>query len=82
MMCRPRPPAMDRNRTEPTIQLNGEPREIPAESTVADLIEALGLRADQVAVELNKGLVPRTRRGETALSDGDHVELVTLVGGG
>jgi thiamine biosynthesis protein ThiS len=64
------------------IQLNGEERELATACTVADLIEELGLRPEQVAVELNKDLVTRAVRSETPLSEGDQVELVTLVGGG
>lgn len=64
------------------IQLNGAPREVPEGSTVAELVEALGLVPEQVAVELNRGLVPRARRAQTRLREGDRVELVTLVGGG
>ena len=64
------------------IQLNGREREIAAACTVAGLIEELGLLPEQVAVELNKDLVTRAERAETTLSEGDQVELVTLVGGG
>jgi thiamine biosynthesis protein ThiS len=35
-----------------------------------------------VAVERNLQIVPRARHGETALADGDRLEVVTLVGGG
>ena len=64
------------------IYLNGEPREIAEGHTVADLIEACGLRPEQVAIEVNRALVARERRAGTALEPGDRVELVTLVGGG
>ena len=64
------------------IQLNGEARDVAPGTTVATLIEELGLRPEQVAVERNQELVPRARRAEVVLDDGDRVELVTLVGGG
>ena len=64
------------------ITLNGEAREIPGRLTVAELVAELGLRPEQVAVELNRRLVARARRDEAELSEGDEVELVTLVGGG
>ena len=64
------------------IRLNGEDREISEGLTIAALIENLRLRPDQVAVELNRQLVPRARHPETELTDGDVVEMVTLVGGG
>ena len=64
------------------IQINGSTREVRSELTVAELLEELELRPEQVAVELNQRLVARRLRAETRLSDGDRVELVTLVGGG
>jgi thiamine biosynthesis protein ThiS len=64
------------------ITLNGEPREVRDRLTVAELVAELELRPQQVAVELNRKLVARARRDEAELSEGDEVELVTLVGGG
>ena len=64
------------------IVVNGEPREFGDEATVAVLVEALDLLPEQVAVEVNRELVPRAQRSSTQLQDGDRVELVTLVGGG
>lgn len=65
-----------------TIQLNGESRAIDADSSVAKLLDVLGLSPARVAVELNLELVPRARHAETVLHEGDRLEVVTLVGGG
>lgn len=65
-----------------TIQINGQPRDIDAGSTVANLLRELGVTQPHVAVELNLELVPRAQHGETVLRDGDRLEVVTLVGGG
>ena len=40
------------------------------------------MKADRVAVELNRGIVPREQWAETSLGDGDHLEIVQFVGGG
>lgn len=64
------------------IQLNGDPRQVRDGCTVAELVAQLGLEREQVAVELNRGLLPRAEHGTTALTSGDRVEVVTLVGGG
>jgi sulfur carrier protein len=64
------------------IQVNGEGREIAGGTTVADLLGELGVTQPHVAVELNLEVVPRAQHGDTILSDGDRVEVVTLVGGG
>lgn len=65
-----------------TIVLNGEHRRVDPGITVSGLLSSLGLRADHVAVECNKTLVPRAAHNGKALQDGDEVEVVTLVGGG
>jgi sulfur carrier protein len=64
------------------IQVNGQGREIAAGSTVANLLGELGITQPHVAVEVNLEVVPRAEHGDTILSDGDRVEVVTLVGGG
>lgn len=64
------------------VHVNGEAREVERGTTVAQLVELCGLRPEIVAVEVNRSLVARARRAETQLREGDHVELVTLVGGG
>ena len=64
------------------IQVNGNEREIAAESTVADLLRVLELEPRGLAVERNLELVPRALHAETKLAEGDRLEVVTLVGGG
>jgi thiamine biosynthesis protein ThiS len=64
------------------IVVNGEPRDIPAPATLLDLLTSLGLDPRMVVVELNKQIVRRPRLAETALAQGDSVELVHFVGGG
>jgi thiamine biosynthesis protein ThiS len=64
------------------ITVNGEARSVPAGSTVADLVAALGLKPAQVAVERNKLIVKRADHATTALADGDRLEVVTFFGGG
>lgn len=64
------------------LTVNGEPRTVPAGSTVADLVAALGLQPAQVAVERNQLLVRRAEHAAVALADGDRIEVVTFFGGG
>jgi thiazole synthase len=66
----------------PRVIVNQEPRSLPGPATVADLLSHLELDPQRVAVELNREVVPRARHHEQRLSDGDAVEIVTLVGGG
>ena len=64
------------------LSVNGEPREVPDGTTVAALLEALGLRRGGVAVEVNAEVVPRATYARRVLGAGDRVEVVTFVGGG
>jgi sulfur carrier protein len=64
------------------ISVNGESRDVDAGTTVAALVQSLGVSAPYVAVELNLEVVPRSQHGETTLREGDRLEVVTLVGGG
>lgn len=64
------------------ITLNGQSTQIADCLTVRQLIEQLGLAAAICAVEINGKVVPRGEHEQTSLSQGDAVEVVTLVGGG
>ncbi len=62
--------------------VNGAPKTVPTGTTVAGLIALLGLADRRVAVERNREIIPRAQHATTALATGDHLELVTFVGGG
>ncbi len=64
------------------LLLNGEERDVADVVTIADLVGALGLDARKVAVERNLEIAPRSTYGDTALADGDRIEIVTFIGGG
>ena len=64
------------------ISLNGESRDLPGPTTVAGLLQALGMGERRVAVEVNREIVPRSRHAHHALNDGDKVEIVQAIGGG
>ena len=64
------------------LTINGQGRQIAESTTIADLLDELKLGGKPVAVEVNLELVPRQRHAEHRLSEGDHLEIVTLVGGG
>ena len=64
------------------LVINGEERAFEGVRNVAELINKLGIKSDRVAVELNRDIVPRAQWAETALKDGDKLEIVHFVGGG
>jgi len=65
-----------------TIQLNGEPRTVAAEMSIAALADTLGLNPKKIAVERNLEIVPRSTLAAVMLADGDQLEIVHFVGGG
>jgi len=62
--------------------INGDERTLEGPLSLAELIDKLGMKADRVAVELNREIVPRAYWTETSLKEGDRLELVHFVGGG
>lgn len=64
------------------ISLNGEPFELPAETTVKGLLALRQLDSRYLAVELNRQVVSRKQHDVVVLQEGDVGEVVTLVGGG
>ena len=64
------------------IQINGEPREIANETTLAQLVSLLQLKPEQIAIELNRTVVRRADWSKAVLRDDDTLEIVHFVGGG
>jgi thiamine biosynthesis protein ThiS len=64
------------------VTVNGETREVPRVMSISELLVHLGLTEGPVAVELNRTIIPRAEHSATAVSDGDALEIVHMVGGG
>jgi thiamine biosynthesis protein ThiS len=64
------------------IIVNGAPHQTASDSTVTELITALQLTPEQLAIELNLSILPRRAWAETRLQSGDRLEIVHFVGGG
>lgn len=64
------------------LTVNGEPREVPPSTTVADLLDRLGRHPRTVAIEHNGEILSRDRYAATVLGAGDRLEIVGFVQGG
>ena len=62
--------------------INGQPRDFAPLASLDELLTALGIKQDRVAVEHNGDIVSRNSWGATSLADGDRLEIVHFVGGG
>ncbi|HEY9618728.1 MAG TPA: sulfur carrier protein ThiS [Crinalium sp.] len=65
-----------------TLQVNGEPRHCLSQTRLPELLTQLGLNPRLVAVEYNGEILHRQFWEETAMQEGDRLEIVTIVGGG
>lgn len=64
------------------LVINGEETDCADVPHLLALIEQLGTKADRIAVELNREIVPRAEWGSTMVREGDRLEIVHFVGGG
>ncbi len=67
-----------------TIQVcvNGTPQQCPPNLVMVDFLTAIGLNPKLLAVEHNGEILHRQFWTETVVQGGDHLEIVTIVGGG
>ena len=63
------------------VTVNGESREIAAQS-VAALLSELDYEGTHFAIALNYDVVPKSRWAETHLKAGDEIEIITPRQGG
>ena len=64
------------------IELNGEPHALAEGQCVQDLVDALALTNQALAVAVNREVVPRVRWRERLFAPGDKVDIVRAIGGG
>ena len=64
------------------VTVNGEPREVPAGTSVGEAVATVTELATGVAAAVNGEVVPRHAWAGTLLRDSDRVEVVTAVQGG
>ena len=65
-----------------SVRVNGEHRRIPGGTSVAEMVNQLGLDPQRVAVERNLEVIPRSTLSQVCVEDGDDFEIVHFVGGG
>ncbi|MET0266040.1 MAG: sulfur carrier protein ThiS [Duganella sp.] len=64
------------------IELNGAPHQVPARQTLAELVDALALGGQALALAVNRSVVPRQQWPQRALQARDKVDIVRAIGGG
>jgi sulfur carrier protein len=64
------------------LTINGAPREVAGNPSVAGLVAELTSARSGVAVAVNGEVVPRSTWPDARLRDGDRVEVLTAAQGG
>ena len=64
------------------VQINGEMREFEAPMSILQLLQAMSLPSEKIAVELNLEIVPKSAYHSQMVAAGDRIEIVHFIGGG
>ncbi|RFP22820.1 sulfur carrier protein ThiS [Duganella sp. BJB488] len=64
------------------IELNGAPYRVPPRQTLDQLIDALSLNGQALALAVNRAVVPRQQWPQRELQPEDQVDIVRAIGGG
>ncbi len=64
------------------VRINGEEKEIEDGMTLNGLLNALDIKLQGIAVDINKEIVPKSRFEETFIRQNDVIEIVRMAGGG
>ena len=64
------------------IKINGKYMIIKQKTSVQDLIKALKVPIDKIAVEMNKEILDKKKLKKKMLENKDSIEIVHFIGGG
>ncbi|MFZ3203048.1 MAG: sulfur carrier protein ThiS [Pseudomonas sp.] len=64
------------------VQINGVAQQLPAGTSLTELLARLHLQERRLAIEYNLEVVPRSEYAELRLQQGDRLEIVHAIGGG
>ncbi len=64
------------------LQVNGETRACPPQTSLPAFLESIDLNPQLVAIEYNGEILQRSLWPQTLIQSDDRLEIVTIVGGG
>ena len=64
------------------IRLNGQDKSIPAQLSLAELLDQLEVDPQKIAVAKNLEVILRAELPNTRMAEGDEIEIFHAVGGG
>ena len=64
------------------VIVNGKKLNLPAGTTLRQLIDEQKVNPAAIAVELNRAVIPKAKFSQVVLKENDRVEIISFVGGG
>jgi len=64
------------------VTINGEEHKLSEALSMSALMEHLGVEPNQVAIERNLEIVPKSLHSKVIVAEGDVIEIVEFIGGG
>lgn len=64
------------------VVINGVQKDAYDGKSLPDVLAEEGYQVNQIAVEINGEIIPKSMFAETVVHDGDCLEVVSFVGGG
>lgn len=64
------------------IILNGKKEVIDSNETLLNLIKKLNLKSQNIAIEVNEEIIPRSEYPNFVIEDKSRIEIISFVGGG
>jgi len=62
--------------------LNGEAKQVQTPYSIQDLLVAMEIEGQRLAVEVNEQIITKSRHNEYFFKEADKVEIVHAIGGG
>ena len=64
------------------VTINGDTHRLDSDLSLNALLRKLDIEEDNVAVEHNREIVPKSTFDKVMVGDGDNLEIVHFIGGG
>jgi sulfur carrier protein len=64
------------------VSINGKPKQLKANSTIQEMLEALGYDNQWLGVAINTTFISKTEHRETIIQEGDQIDILSPIQGG
>jgi sulfur carrier protein len=64
------------------VSINGEPKQLPKEITIAVMLTQLGYQNEWLGVAINTTFISKTEHRKTIIQEGDNIDILSPIQGG